>query len=106
MQVEYALDIVWKSREALAPVDAEISRQAIHTLKAPEVAGSLGRPLPRDPDTQAGSDFHTRVEGARVKHFMGPASLKLYDKHGRVPSRQAAGPELAEGLEALSLRVP
>lgn len=84
MQVEYATDILWKSQEALAPVYAEISRQAILTVKAPDVAKFLGRPLPRDPDTQVGSDFSTRVEGTRVKHFLGPASLKLYDKHGIV----------------------
>lgn len=84
MQVEHAFDIVWKSKGTLAPVYAEISRQAIHTVKAPDVAKFLGRPLPKDPDTQVCSDFHTRVEGTRVKHFLGPASLKLYDKHGLV----------------------
>jgi len=84
MQVEHAFDILWKSKEALAPVYAEISRQAIHTVKAPDVAKFLGRPLPKNPDTQVCSDFHTRVEGTRVKHFMGAASLKLYDKHGQV----------------------
>ena len=84
MQVEHAFDILWKSQEALAPVYEEISRQAIHTVKAPDVAKFLGRPLPKNPDTQVCSDFHTRVEGTRVKHFMGPASLKLYDKHGQV----------------------
>ena len=35
-------------------------------------------------DTPPGSDYHTRIEGTRVKHFMGPASLKMYDKRGRV----------------------
>ncbi|MBP7948755.1 MAG: hypothetical protein KA004_03800 [Verrucomicrobiales bacterium] len=84
MQVKYATDLVWKSREALAPVYAEISRQAILTVKAPDVAKFLGRPLPKTPDTQVGSDFSTRVEGTRIKHFFGPASLKLYDKRGRV----------------------
>lgn len=83
-QVEYATDIVWKSREALAPVYAELSRQAILTVKAPDVATFLGRPLPRTPATQVGGSFLTRVEGTRIKHFLGPASLKLYDKHGRV----------------------
>lgn len=84
MQVEHAFDIVRKSKEALAPVYAEISRQAIHTVKAPDVAKFLGRPLPKDPEVQVCSDFHTRVEGTRVKHFLGPASIKLYDKHGLV----------------------
>jgi hypothetical protein len=83
MQVEYAFDIAWKNSEGLAAVYEEISRQAILNVKAPDVARFLGHPLPRN-DAQVGSDFHTRVEGTRVKHFMGPASLKLYDKQARV----------------------
>ena len=83
MQVEYAFDIAWKSPEGLAAVYEEISRQAVLSVKAPDVARFLGHPLPRN-DMQVGSDFHTRVEGTRVKHFMGPASLKLYDKEARV----------------------
>ena len=83
MQVEYAFDIAWKSPEALAPVYEEISRQAILNVKSAEVARFLGRSSPRK-QTEIGSDFHTRVEGTRVKHFMGPASLKLYDKKARV----------------------
>ena len=84
MQVEYSLDLVWRSAEKLAPVYEELSRQAIFTVKAPEVAKFLGKRFPAHTDTALGSDFHTRVEGTRVKHFLGPASLKLYDKRGRV----------------------
>mgnify|MGYP000010133137 CR=1 FL=1 len=84
MQVEYSLDLVWRSADTLAPVYEELSRQAIFTVKAPEVAKFLGKRFPAHTDTALGSDFHTRVEGTRVKHFLGPASLKLYDKRGRV----------------------
>lgn len=84
MQVEYSLDLVWRSAQKLAPVYEELSRQAILTVKAPEVAKFLGKRFPENSDTALGSDFHTRVEGTRVKHFLGPASLKLYDKRGRV----------------------
>jgi hypothetical protein len=84
MQVEYSLDLIWRSVEKLAPVYEELSRQAIFTVKAPEVAKFLGKRFPANTDTALGSDFHTRVEGTRVKHFLGPASLKLYDKRGRV----------------------
>lgn len=84
MQVEYSLDLVWRSAQRLAPVYEELSRQAILTVKAPEVAKFLGKRFPENSDTALGSDFHTRVEGTRVKHFLGPASLKLYDKRGRV----------------------
>lgn len=84
MQVEYSLDVVWRSAGQLAPVYAELSRQAILTVQAPEVSKFLGKRFPANTDTALGSDFHTRVEGTRVKHFLGPASLKLYDKRGRV----------------------
>jgi hypothetical protein len=84
LQVEYSLDLAWRSADKLAPVYEELSRQAIFTVKAPEVAKFLGKRFPAHTDTALGSDFHTRVEGTRVKHFLGPASLKLYDKRGRV----------------------
>jgi hypothetical protein len=84
MQVEYSLDLIWRSPQKLAPVYEELSRQAILTVKAPEVAKFLGKRFPANTDTALGSDFHTRVEGTRVKHFLGPASLKLYDKRGCV----------------------
>jgi len=65
----------------LAPVYAEISRQAILTVKAPAVAKFLGQRL--SPEAELTSDFRTRIEGTRIKHSLGPASLKLYDKRGR-----------------------
>lgn len=82
LQVEYSWDAAWKRPEDLAPVYGEISRQAILTVKAPEVAKFLGKRL--SPEAEINSNYHTRVEGTRVRHSLGPASLKLYDKRGRV----------------------
>ena len=82
MQVEYSWDLSWKRAADLAPVYAEISRQAILTVKAPAVAKFLGKRL--SPEAELTSDFRTRIEGTRLKHSLGPASLKLYDKRGRV----------------------
>jgi hypothetical protein len=31
-----------------------------------------------------GNDFHTRIEGTRIKHHMGPAAIKMYDKQALV----------------------
>lgn len=84
MPVEYSLDLVWRSAEKLAPVYEELSRQAIFTVKAPEVAKFLGKRFPAHSDTALGSAFHTRVEGTRIKPLLGPAALKLSDKRGRV----------------------
>ena len=45
MQVEYALDIVFKKAEALQPIYEEISRQAMLTVRTGEVARFLGKRL-------------------------------------------------------------
>ena len=82
MQVEYSWDLSWHRAAELAPVYAEISRQAILTVKAPDVAKFLGKRL--SPQAELTSDFRTRIEGTRIRHSLGPASLKLYDKRGRV----------------------
>ena len=82
MQVEYALDVVFKSAQALRPVYAEISRQAIFTVKAPDIARFLNKRL--SPEAEAHSDFHTRVEGTRIKHQLNRQAIKMYDKAGRV----------------------
>ena len=82
MQVEYSWDLSWQRAADLAPVYAEISRQAILTVKASDVAKFLGKRL--SPEAELTSDFRTRIEGTRLKHSLGPASLKLYDKRGRV----------------------
>jgi hypothetical protein len=82
MQVEYSWDLSWKRAADLAPVYAEISRQAILTVKAPDVAKFLGKRL--SPEAELTSDFRTRIEGTRIRHSLGPAALKLYDKRGRV----------------------
>ena len=82
MQVEYRWDLSWKRAADLAPIYAEISRQAILTVKAPDVAKFLGKRL--SPEAELTSDFRTRIEGTRIRHTLGPAALKLYDKRGRV----------------------
>ncbi len=82
MQVEYSWDIVWKNAQALEPVYAEISRQAILTVKAGDVAKFLGKRL--SAQAEVTSDFGTRIEGTRIKHKLGPTSVKMYDKRGRV----------------------
>jgi len=82
MQVEYALDVVFKSAVVLQPVYEEISRQAIFTVRAPDVARFLGKRL--SPEAEVNSHFHTRVEGTRIKHQLNRQAIKMYDKAGRV----------------------
>lgn len=84
MQVEYATDIVFRSRRALAPLYETISRTAVHAVKPEHVATFLGRRLTGNFNAELGNDFNTRIQGTRIRHHMGPASIKMYDKFGRV----------------------
>jgi hypothetical protein len=84
MQVEYATDVVFRRQEDLRPLYDTLVRTAVHAVKPEHVATFLGRKLhPRYQD-ELGNDFHTRIEGTRIKHHMGPAAIKLYDKQALV----------------------
>ncbi|MBC5803429.1 MAG: MarR family transcriptional regulator [Candidatus Eremiobacteraeota bacterium] len=59
-----------------------LTRTAIHSVKPENVATFLGRPLHPNYRDEIGNRFDTRIAGTRIKHTMGPVSLKTYDKHG------------------------
>ena len=82
MQLEYATDIVFKRQADLGPIYDVISRSAIHAVKAGNVATFLGRKLNGNYEDEVGNNFSTRIEGTRIKHVMGPTSIKMYDKRG------------------------
>src|SRR6185503_8051907 len=64
----------------LAPIYETLTRAAIHAVKPENVATFLGRKLHGNYQDEMGNDFHTRIEGTRMKHCMGPVSIKMYDK--------------------------
>jgi hypothetical protein len=84
MQVEYAIDLVFRRQDELRPLYETLVRTAIHAVKPDHVATFLGRKLTGNYADELGNDFHTRVEGTRIKHHMGPVALKLYDKQALV----------------------
>jgi hypothetical protein len=84
MQTEYATDIVFKHREDLRVLYEALVRTAVHTVKAEQVAMFLGRKLHGNYLDELGSDFHTRIQGTRIKHHMGKVAIKMYDKHGLI----------------------
>lgn len=84
MQVEYATDLVFKSQTDLAPLYEALTRTAIHAVKVDHIATFLGRKIDRRFAGEAGNDFSTRIEGTRIRHHLGPAAIKMYDKLGRV----------------------
>ena len=82
MQLEYATDIVFRRQADLQPIYEELVRTAIHAVKPEHVATFLGRKLTGAYEGELGNDFHTRIEGTRIKHQMREVSIKMYDKHG------------------------
>jgi hypothetical protein len=84
MQVEYATDIVFRRQQELAPIYEALVRTAIHAVKAEDVATFLGRKLYGQYRDELGNDFKTRIQGTRIKHYMGKAAIKMYDKHGLI----------------------
>jgi DNA-binding MarR family transcriptional regulator len=83
-QVEYATDIVFRRQRDLASLYEAITRTAVHDVKAEHVATFLGRKLHGNYKDELGNDFSTRIEGTRIRHHMGPAAIKMYDKFGLV----------------------
>jgi hypothetical protein len=83
-QCEYATDIVFRKQTDLQPLYENLSRTAIHTVKPDNIATFLGKKLSPQFEGEAGNRFNIRIEGTRIKHTMGPVSLKLYDKFGLI----------------------
>jgi hypothetical protein len=81
-QAENATDIVFKRQDDLKPLYEALVRTAIHAVKAEDVATFLGRVIRASTTDEIGNHFSTRIEGTRIRHQMGPASIKMYDKFG------------------------
>jgi hypothetical protein len=80
MQVEYAIDLVFRSAETLKPLYEQLSRQAVLSVKAEQVASFLGKKITPLLAQEIGSRFETRIEGTCIKHRLGKAQVKMYDK--------------------------
>ncbi len=83
-QVEYAQDLVFKDPARLDRLFEEVARQALLVIKVEEVARFLGKRVPLNHDTPLNSHFGRRHAGLRLKHRLGPASVKLYNKPGGI----------------------
>jgi hypothetical protein len=84
MQVEYATDIIFKQQQDLQAIYGNLIRTAIHTVKPDNIATFLGRKLHGNYQDEMGNRFDTRIMGTRIKHTMGPVSIKMYDKAGLI----------------------
>ncbi len=79
-QVEFATDVVFARQADLQAIYDRLTRAAIHSVKPDNIATFLGRKLNGNYQDEMGNRFNTRIEGTRIKHTMGPASIKMYDK--------------------------
>jgi len=84
MQIEYSTDLAFHSTQIMKPLYEELSRQAILSVKAEQVATFLGKKITPQLAQEIGSRFTTRIEGTCIKHSLGKATVKMYDKFGRV----------------------
>jgi hypothetical protein len=75
MQVEYALDLVFKTPATLGAFYLHLRETLIHAVKPQDIATFLGKKLHGNYQGEVGNNLNTRI-----KHHMGAASIKMYDK--------------------------
>jgi hypothetical protein len=80
MQTEYATDLVFKNRETLQAFYPPLLETLTHAVKPADIATFLGRKLNGNYQGEVGNRFNKRWLGTRLKHQMGPVSIKMYDK--------------------------
>jgi hypothetical protein len=80
MQSEYATDLVFKDRDALQAFYPHLLETLTHAVKPADIATFLGRKLNGNYQGEMGNRFNRRWIGTRIKHQMGPVSIKMYDK--------------------------
>lgn len=83
-QIECATDIMFPKPEYLSPIYDEIIRTAIFTVKPEDIATFPGQRITYNCTKEIGTNYNQRILGTRIKHHMGDASIKMYDKFGRV----------------------
>ena len=80
MQAEYATDLVFKSQEVLQAFYPHLLETLILAVKPDDVATFLRRKLHGNYRGEMGNRFNVRWLGTRIKHQMGPVTIKMYDK--------------------------
>jgi len=84
LQAEYATDIIFRRQQDLKKIYSNLIETAIHTVKPENIATFLGRKLAGQYKGEMGNNYHIRLEGSRIKHMMGPVSIKMYDKYQQI----------------------
>jgi predicted transcriptional regulator len=80
MQAEYATDLVFKQQATLQAFYPHLLEALIQAVKPADIATFLGRKLHGNYQGEMGNRFNVRLLGRRIKHQMGPVTIKMYDK--------------------------
>lgn len=80
MQAEYATDLVFKDQCTLQAFYPHLLEALVQAVKPVDVAIFLGRKLHGNYQGELDIRLNKRWLGSRIKHQMGPASIKMYDK--------------------------
>lgn len=83
-QVEYSLDLVFKNAQAVRAFYPHLLETLIHAVKPQDIATFLGKKLQSNYQGEMGNNLKKRPLGTRIKHQMGPVTIKLYDKFDRI----------------------
>jgi hypothetical protein len=83
-QVEYSTDIIFRTTSDLQAIYPHLLETLIHSVKPENIATFLGQKLRGNYQGEMGNNLNVRTLGTRIKHTMGPVSIKLYDKHRRI----------------------
>jgi hypothetical protein len=84
-QAEYATDLLFMSRAALAGLYRALLDYAVRTFTPKDILGFLGRKWDRRFDGEVHTSYEDeRWFGTRIKHRMKRNWLKMYDKFGRI----------------------
>jgi hypothetical protein len=73
-------DLIFKSQDTLQAVNPPLLETLTHAVKPADIATFLGRKLNGNYQGEMGNRFNKRWLGTRIKHQMGPVSIKMYDK--------------------------
>lgn len=83
---EWATDLMFRNGDQLRRLVPQLLHLGIVSFSSPDVLRFMGKKVTRQGNAAGGlklplnSDLKVRSNGARVKHRLGPNSLKLYDK--------------------------
>jgi hypothetical protein len=83
---EWATDLIFRNPDQLRRLVPQLLHLGVVSFSSPDVLRFMGKKVTRQGKAAAGlrlpitTDLKVRSNGARVKHRLGPNSIKLYDK--------------------------